>query len=322
MIKQKLVFILLALISFAMLLTGCGREEEEGGYSIYYLNKDKTRIVGNSYVPEAAKTEEIIKELTERLESESGDVEYKKPIPNEVEITSFSLDEGVLSLYFNQEYSKMDTVEEVLCRAAIVRTLMQVPTVECLNFYVGDAPLTDAEGTLVGVMTDESFIENPGEQINSIQTANITLYFANKKGDGLVREVHEVHYSSNISMEKLVIEHLIEGPESDQSQNAIPPETKIVSVSVLDGVCYLSLDEGFLSQNYEIKEPIVIYSIVNSLSEISNINKVQISVNGDTSGVYRDSYRLDTMYERNLDYITEHVVNIEETTEENAQIRE
>ena len=78
-----------------------------------------------------------------------------------------------------------------------------------------------------------------------------------------------------------------------------------MNVSVLEGVCYVSLDENFLTQNYNIEEPVVIYSIVNSLSEIPTINKVQISVNGDTSSVYREKMRLDELYERNLDYVDE-----------------
>ena len=46
-----------------------------------------------------------------------------------------------------------------------------------------------------------------------------------------------------------------------------------------------------------------------------NDTKVQISVNGKTSGVYRDSFALDQLYERNLDYVvsedTEEVVSTE-----------
>ena len=61
-----------------------------------------------------------------------------------------------------------------------------------------------------------------------------------------------------------------------------------MSVSVLDGVCFVNLDNGFLTQNFEIAEGVVIYSIVNSLAELPNINKVQLSVNGDTSSVYRE----------------------------------
>ena len=173
-----------------------------------------------------------------------------------------------------------------------------------MSFYVDGAPLTDKNGNVVGVMTNDSFVENPGEQINSIQEATITLYFANMAGDGLVRETQKVHYSSNISMEKLVVERLLEGPLEEGEQSAIPQGTKLVSVSTVDGVCYVNFDEGFLNQNYEIKEPVVIYSIVDSLSELSYVSKVQIAVNGDTKGKYRDDYAFDTLYDRNLDYLT------------------
>ena len=107
----------------------------------------------------------------------------------------------------------------------------------------------------------------------------------------------------DISMEKLVMEHLLEGPKSGRAVPAIPEGTKLMNVSVLDGVCYVSLDGSFLNQNYNVEEPVVIYSIVNSLSELPNISKVQISVKGDTSIVYRDEYPLDKLYERNLDYV-------------------
>ena len=66
----------------------------------------------------------------------------------------------------------------------------------------------------------------------------------------------------------------------------------------------MTKDRQILNQNYEIKEPVVIYSIVDSLSELSYVSKVQIAVNGDTKGKYRDDYAFDTLYDRNLDYLT------------------
>ena len=140
----------------------------------------------------------------------------------------------------------MDTVEEVLCRAAVVRTMTQIDGVDCVTFYVDDEPLKDARGTIIGSMNQESFIENPGEQINSIQNTTLTLYFANEEGDGLVKEVREdVYYSGNISLEKLIMEQLLEGPEQDGMKSALPEGTKLLTVSVVDGVCYVSLDDRF-----------------------------------------------------------------------------
>lgn len=295
-----------ALFFLAACISGCGgNAQTEEGYSIYYLNKENTKIVARPYelLADESDAQAVIDEFVARLSEDSGDVEYQKPVPDDVSVTDYVLEEDLLTLYFSGEYGNMDKIEEALARAAIVRTMTQAPGVECLVFYIGDSPLADAGGNPVGVMTNDSFVENPGEQINSIETAALTLYFANRKGNGLVSETREVHYSSNISMEKLVMEHLLEGPKEQELQAAIPEGTKLMNVSVLDGVCYVSLDESFLKQNYNMDEAVVIYSIVNSLSELPTINKVQISVNGDTSGVYRDKFPMDMLYERNLDYV-------------------
>lgn len=318
--KQKMGMFLLILILLMTGVTGCEEKQEEfSEYQIYYVNKDKTRTVAVEYEPIAEDTERMIVEFLEQLFKDTNSPDYRKAIPEEVHLESWKLENAQLSLYFNNSYSTMDNITEILCRASIVRTLVQIEGIDCISFYVGDSPLVDDNGTLIGLMTAESFIENPGEQINSIQTADIILYFSNLEGTGLVQEVQKVHYSSNISMEKLVMEHLMKKPEGDNARTAIPSGTKLVSVSVLDGVCFVNLNEGFLNQNYEIAEPVVIYSIANSLVELPNVNKVQISVNGDSNMIYREKFDLNTMYERNLDYMDENAKTSEAQMEDNEE---
>lgn len=302
--RKATALVLLLLVFLIAVLSGCGKEQEETSeYSIYYVNKDKTKIVSEGYDPKAEDTKGMIRELLKQLSRDTESPDYRKALGKDVEVENWNLDNAQLYLYFNMAYQEMDHVTEILCRAAIVRTLIQIEGIDYISFYVGDTPLADGNGNLVGLMTADSFIENPGEQINSIQTASIALYFASKDGNSLVEEVQEVRYSTNISMEKLVMEYLLKGPRDKNLRSAIPMGTKLISVSVLDGICFVNLDEGFLNQNYEITEPVVIYSIVNSLVELPNVNKVQIAVNGDSNKIYRDLYDLGNMYERNLDYL-------------------
>ena len=57
----------------------------------------------------------------------------------------------------------------------VVRTMTQIPDISCVSFFVGDSPLVDSKNNVVGLMTaGESFVENPGEQINAIQTTTLT----------------------------------------------------------------------------------------------------------------------------------------------------
>ncbi len=320
--RKRVQLILTAL--FLLLLTGCSADEAatDSQYHAYYINKEKTRIVETPYEIKATNTDEMIAEIIGLFSLDANNVEYRKLLIGEVGINDYAFDGKQLSLYFNDKYASLEVTEEILCRAAMVRSLMQIPEVTCVSFYVGDSPLTDSRGNVVGLMTNESFVENPGEQINALQTANITLYFSNESGSELVKTTKEVQYSSNISMDKLVMEHLLMGTKEDGMKTAIPSGTKLVSVTTTNGICYVNLDEGFMNQQYEIQEPIVIYSIVNSLTELPTVNKVQISVNGDTSGVYRDSYELDDLYERNISVNTTTTVSTEETAEEGVLIFE
>lgn len=300
--KKKLFFLFVLVLIVG--LTGCQKQNEDAEYYIEYLNTTKDGIVKVAYEPQSTQRDELIKELLTVLWSDSGTVDYKKPVPNDVELMNYSMEGAMLTVWLDEDYNKINEVERALCCAAIVRTLTQIEGVDCVNFYIGDAQMTDAQGNLMGALYSDSFVENPGAQINSIQSTVLTLYFSNKTGDGLVAEKREVHYSSNKSLEKLIVDQLLKGPDTVGLKSAIPSGTKIVSVSLVDGTCYVNLDSNFKHQDYTVKEPIVIYSIVNSLSELSSINAVQISINGDTSGVYRDSYRLSEVYLRNLDYVT------------------
>lgn len=299
--------ILMALI--AAVPGGCSRHEEKPkepeGYQIYYINKEETAVVREGYAPKGKNTQELLDEFLLCLQEDSEDKEMKSAIPDNVFLLNYSLENGQLSLSFAQPYLEMSKPYEILCRSAIVRTLCQIPEVEYVSFLVGDKPLLDSNETPIGPLNDESFVENAGNEINTYTMTTLQLYFANEKGDRLVGERVEVHYSSNMSVEKLVVEQLIKGPITKDAYPAIPPETKIVSVSTKDGICYVNLDKGFLEQGYDVLEMIPVYSIVNSLTELPGISKVQILINGETNITYQESIRFETIFERNLDMIEE-----------------
>ena len=199
----------------------------------------------------------------------------------------------------------MKPEEEILVRAAIVKTLVQAQVCSLVAFTVNSEPLHTHDGTLVGSMSEDSFVENPGKQINSSVETTLTLYFASKDGTELVKETRNVHYSTNVSMEKLVMEQLIEGPKRSNSLSTVPSGSNIITASVVDGVCYVNMSDSFKAQNAEVNEEIVLYSIVNSLTELQGVTKVQISINGSTEGKLRYTYDLSKMYERDMKYVKE-----------------
>lgn len=296
---RKWLWILL--LAIPLLMVGCRKQQQvdESGYRIWYINQDETCLKYENKELQSKNEEGLLREMMEVMRETPTDDELKPVIPEDVELLDFDFEHNQLYLDFSPEYKKMPKVYEVLCRAAIVRTLGQIDGVEYVDFQVNGEPLTDLEGKEIGLMNEDQFIENAGEEINAYKTADLTLYFANKAGDKLVGQRVAMEYNSNISLEKLIVEQLIAGPPFEGAYPTIPSETKLLNISIKDNICYVNLDEGFLGTGYNVIESIPVYSIVNSLIENTDAQKVQISINGETNRMFRESINFDTIFEKN-----------------------
>lgn len=306
--KKTRRFFSCAVLFLGMLLcTACtagGAERAGTSYEIYYVNNEETKIVERTYLSETTDGDLLLAELVGQLATVSERMEYETPLAEEFSLVGHTLDNGLLTLDFDERYKNLRGTREVLVRASIVRTLVQLPQVERVAFTVRGEQLTDNAGTAVGVMAADTFIENAGNEINAYEKVNLRLYFANESGDRLVEENRRnVVYNSNISLEKLVVEKLVEGPMVEGAYPTINPTTKVISVTVKDGICYVNLNNDFQSQPYNVAADVTIYSITNSLVELSNVNKVQISIDGETNISYRENTSLNTVFERNLDIL-------------------
>lgn len=206
-------------------------------------------------------------------------------------------------MYFDNGYTNrvnMDPSREILCRAALTKTLTQIDGIDYINIYVADQPLLDLAGKPVGMLSDSDFIESISD-VNTFERTRLTLFFADETGTKLLPEERDVVHSINTSMEKLVVEELLKGPQSGGKIATLPSDVKLLNVSVNENVCYINFDTAFLNNSLEVKEYIPIYSIVNSLCEISYVNKVQITINGSQDAMFRDVISLNTQFERNLE---------------------
>lgn len=296
---RKWLWILL--LAVPLLMAGCRKQQQvdESGYRIWYINQDETCLKYENKELQSKNEEGLLREMMEVMREMPTDDELKPAIPEDVTLLDFDFEHNQLYLDFSPEYKKMPKVYEVLCRAAIVRTMGQIDGVEYVDFQVNGEPLTDLEGKEIGLMNEDQFIENAGEEINAYKTADLTLYFANKAGDKLVGQRVAMEYNSNISLEKLIVEQLIAGPPFEGAYPTIPSETKLLNISIKDKICYVNLDEGFLGTGYNVIESIPVYSIVNSLIENTDAQKVQISINGESNRMFRESINFDTIFEKN-----------------------
>ncbi len=295
----------------AILLAGCqggkgaskGAESTEAGvYRIYYLNPSMTRLTAQEYRTESTDTEDLIEELMDQFRNVPADVDNQAALTDKVVYQGYKQQDMVLYLYFDNNYTSMQSYREILCRAALARTMTQIPGIDYINIYSGDQPLLDMNGSPVGMLSPADFVDGISD-VNAFERTELTLYFTDVTGEKLHAEKREVVHNINTSVERVILEELISGPEHPGLMPTLDPGTKILNVAVNENVCYINFDGTFLSNPLEVREYIPIYSIVNSLSEQASVNRVQITVNGAQDVMFRDSVSLNTMFERNLDYI-------------------
>lgn len=295
--KRTLTVVLLLMIT---LLTSCSAKSKDtdilnNEYQIYYLDSKTSGIVNESYIPEGKTKGQLVTELLEVLQKDPVNMVYKKGIPEGVTIKDYSILDDQLVINFDTNYSELSGINEVLCRATIVKTMCQIPGIDFVLFNVNGQPFIDSNGIQIGLMTAEFFIENTGAETNY----KVTLYFANETGDKLKKTTRNIFYTGTSPIEEHVINQIINGPTERGLYATVPEGTTLLNVSTKESICYVDLNEKFLEKLPDVTEEVVIYSIVNSLVELPGIIKVQFRINGQIVETFQNT-PFDVLFERNL----------------------
>lgn len=295
--KRKITALVMALVLGAVAFSGCGKKETESKYKIYYINEEQGEVLAESFVPSEETTQTMLEEMTEKLNKKNA--EGHTLLPENIEIQSCVDDDGMIRVDFNQEYHDLNPVDEVLLRASIVKDYVQIPNIYLVTITAQGTPIVDSQGQEIGAMSLDSFLENTGKEIMAYQYKELNLYFTNEEGNQLVPEARQVYYNGNTPIEKVIVEQLLRGPGESGHYATLPSDTRIVGVSVADGIAYVNLGKQFVDEALPVDTQIPIYSIVNSLIDAGNVSQVQISINGDTSLLFKDKVDMNQLFQVN-----------------------
>lgn len=133
---------------------------------------------------------------------------------------------------------------------------------------------------------EEEFTEyTPQEEISDEQERQtlVTLYFVNKETGELMPEARLIDvklltknpYATLVGL-------LLNGPKNDKLENVIPAGTRLNGVKVEKGMAIVDLSEEFIKdvESKTEEESKIVYSIVNTLVELTEIESVKILIDG------------------------------------------
>ena len=161
--RKNIIWLLIIAVCI-ICLGGCAKKEQKGTpVEISYLNKSETKIVTEQHYLEGTTTKEMIVEVLTLLCSVPENKELKATLSGGINIINYSLDGGQVTVSLGEKYKELSKTTEVLTRAAVVRSLTQIPDVGYVMITIAGEPLMDMAGNPLGIMTADMFVDNEGE---------------------------------------------------------------------------------------------------------------------------------------------------------------
>lgn len=154
---------------------------------------------------------------------------------------------------------------------------------------------------LVGIMiyfylTKEKAVSveyQPEEEITNEQMRQtiVSLYYKNKDTKELMPEGRVIDSKELLENPyKKLVELLIEAPKNDKLESAIPEGTKVNNAKIEGDIVYLDLSKEFIENHAggQEEESLTIYSIVNTLTELTEVNSIKILIDGKEDESFKD----------------------------------
>ncbi len=158
---------------------------------------------------------------------------------------------------------------------------------------------------MIGYFLIKYFKENNEEQIQDEYTPEqeiteeqsrqtiVSLYFPSKESDELNPEARLIDIKEIINNPyEQLINLLLEGPKNEKNKKIIPENTKLKR-AYLEGDCIvLDFSSEFLSYSKENEKEKnnIVNSIVNTLTELTEVNKVKILIDGNENTEFNEIY--------------------------------
>ncbi|MEN6316286.1 MAG: GerMN domain-containing protein [Clostridiaceae bacterium] len=144
----------------------------------------------------------------------------------------------------------------------------------------------------------------------------IRLYFANKDNTKLKLEIRYIDSTeakkSTSNLASAIVHELIKGPSDEKNFNrTIPTEAKLrTPVSISNKVATVDMSKEFKTKHPGGKdaEKMTIYSIVNSLTELEDIQKVKFTIDGKAQKEFMGNFQFNSLFPRSTQLISKEAV--------------
>lgn len=106
------------------------------------------------------------------------------------------------------------------------------------------------------------------------------LYFLEEQNNKIVSEIREIEIPNNALPAKIAVQELLKGPNKEGLKSAIPKNTELLDIKVQNELVKVNFSKEFFELNDISSKNLAIISVVNTLTDLPDIDKVSIMLEG------------------------------------------
>lgn len=133
----------------------------------------------------------------------------------------------------------------------------------------------------------------PAEEISEAQLREtmVSLYFLDKTSNNLKSEGKLIDSALLLQNPyKELINLLIKGPSNDTLLRVFPDNTQVLDAYIKNGCVSIDFSEEILNVENEEQQYNIINSILNTLTQLNEVNSIKILVNNESSDYFKEEY--------------------------------
>ena len=147
-------------------------------------------------------------------------------------------------------------------------------------------------GTVIILNVDIETEYVPETEIEEVELRKtiVTLYFKNNETNELAKETRLI--DSKVLLKnpyEELVKMILEGPENSNYGKVMPDGTNLLETSFENGCVTINFNKEFIDNSADsIQKSNSIYSLVNTLTELTEVNSVKILIEGQETDAFSD----------------------------------
>ena len=298
---MKKTLVILLILSLLVLASACFARDKRAEITLYYANEGNSEVLTEKRTVTIPRDKSLPQVALEELLKGPETDGLKSTIPDGTKLLELDIKDKIATVNLSGEFTGFPgTMAESMAIISIVNTLTDLDGIEQLRILVEGNDLIAPSGKPYGLLKSYNI-----QEINrDLNKQVITLYFPDEQAMYVVPEQREVSKDKPIA--EIIVEELMKGPKTPGLEpTTIPDGARLLSVEIKDKTAYVNFSSELVEKHVggSTGEMMTILPIVNSLTELPEVEKVQFLVEGKKVKTLAGHITFDEAFERSENYI-------------------